>query len=152
MHDQYLSAWFYATWSAVTGMTTAFPGGMDYGRVSGGSGNFARYTVTLEKAVHSSDQNITTVHRIEMESYIRNPNTELKTVTNLIDKDLLAAMKATTNATIGGGAGEPTGTVDYAWKVSPQSANGSLQTEEQRKAGGDVECIKSAWLVRVQWA
>ena len=153
MQDQYISAWFYGVWNGASGMAAAFPGGMDYGRKSGGTGNYARYTVTLEKVVYLSEQIITTVHRILHESYLRNPNTELKTATNLIDQTLMTVLKAQAGATIGGGAGEPTGSVDYVWRAPAGGGEGgSLLTDEERKSGGDVLCIKAAYLVRVRWA
>lgn len=132
-------------WDAISGINTLIPGKLQEG-VNTQTGNpYARCKVTYEKSGYESNQARYSIYAIMVEVAADGPTpaTQLS-----IEQALEALLTASKSGTLGGGVGEATGAVNFAWDRPP----GSLQTPEERRAGKTVMLFPKSFALRVQWA
>ena len=137
-----------ADWDAISGINTLIPGKLQEGVNTQTTGNpYARCEVTFEKAGYKSDSARYASYAIlvEVAADGATPATQLS-----IEQALEALLTASKSGSLGGGGGEPTGSVSFAWDRSPGTR--SLQTAEERRGGKNIMLIRKAMALRVEWA
>lgn len=134
-------------WAAVSGLSAAVPGGIQLDQNTGTGTPYARCSISTEKEGYTSDQARYAIYAVVVEIFADNA-TPAAIATLESKMQLLLAASAT--GTLGGGGGEPTGTVSYAWQRKPTGK--SLATPEDRRAGNSVVGKPHGMTIRVQWS
>lgn len=133
-------------WAAVSGLSAAVPGGIQDGQNTGTSNPYARCEISVEQEGYISNQGRFCVYGVLIEIF--GDNISAATVLSLEQKmQTLLASSAT--GTLGGGGGEPTGSVNYAWQKPPPGR--SLMNPEEKRAGKTVTLKKLSMSIRAQW-
>lgn len=147
MHEALVLRKLKTDFAGVSGMSTAIPGMLMEGLNTGTATPYARCEITTDEEGYTSDEGRYAKYSILVETIADNPTpAEVVTIENKMQL-LLAASKS---GTMGGGAGEATGSVNYAWQKSPGGR--SLMTAVERRAGKSTVGKKFAMSLRVQWS
>lgn len=134
-------------WAAVSGIAALIPGALMEGQNTGTLKPYARCEITTDEEGYTSDQARYAKYAVLVEVIADNP--AAADVVSIENKMQLL-LAATATGTMGGGAGEMTGSVNCAWQQSPPGR--SLVTAEERRAGKSVVLKKHAMSIRVQWS
>ena len=134
-------------WAAITNINTLVPGNIQEGLNTQTGNPYARCEVTVEREGYKSDQARYSIFAVLVEIFADSPTPATLLTLEQTLQTLLTSLKT---GTLGGGVGEATGAVVYAWERQPGSR--SLQTAEERRAGQSVGAVRMAVQWRVDWS
>lgn len=147
MHEALVLRKLKTDFAGVSGMSTAIPGMLMEGFNTGTASPYARCELTTDKEGYTSDEGRYAEYSVLVEVFGDNP-TAAEVVT--IENKMQLLLAATKSGTMGGGAGEATGSVNYAWQKNPGGR--SLITATERRAGKSTVGKRLGMSIRVQWS
>lgn len=136
-----------ADWDAISGIAVLVPGKLQEGVNTQSPKPYAVLTVKLDKEQYKSEQKRVCWYLVQVE-VVADDADEAKQIA--IETALESLYTASKSGTVGGGAGEPSGSVSYSWGRQPTDRG--LQTTGERRAGFSPIVLRKAFVVRVEWA